>query len=61
MLNQVSKSVENNTGRKQEENNGDPRNACFEEVMSSLENEISRGNIYSLKAVWTYFCSKTAV
>ena len=55
MLNQVSKSVENNTGCKQEENNGDPKNACFEEVMFSLENGISRGNIYSLKAVWTYF------
>ena len=35
MLSQVSKSVENNTGCKQEENNGDPRNACFAEVMSN--------------------------
>jgi hypothetical protein len=35
--------------------NSDPRVACFEEIMSSLEKGLCRGHIYSLKAVWTSF------
>ena len=38
-----------------QDSDSDPRGTCFEETMSLLENGMSRGNIYSLKAVWTYF------
>jgi hypothetical protein len=30
----------------------------FEEVMSVLQSGISKGNVYSLKSVWTYFCRR---
>ena len=30
----------------------------FEEVMSVLQSGISKGNVYSLKSVWTYFCKR---
>ena len=38
-----------------QDSDSDPRGTCFEETMSLLENGMSRGNIYSLKAVWTYY------
>ena len=32
--------------------------SCFHEVMSELQSGISKGHIYSLKSVWSYFCEK---
>ena len=30
----------------------------FEEVMSVIQSGVSKGNVYSLKSVWTYFCKR---
>ena len=44
-----------------QDSDSDLRGTCFEETMSLLENGMSRGNIYSLKAVWTYFSRRLEV
>jgi hypothetical protein len=32
--------------------------SCFHAVMNELQSGISKGHIYSLKSVWSYFCEK---